>query len=160
MTGPTAWRLGAAAAVTVVALDQLTKWWVVDVIMQPPRQIEITPFLNLVMAWNRGVSFGLLRGDSPWHAYVLIAVAAVIALALSVWLARTTSRLVALALGLIVGGAVGNIIDRLRFGAVADFIDVHAAGLHWPAFNVADSAITVGATILVVEALLRPREKR
>jgi signal peptidase II len=143
--------LGLAAA--VVALDQITKWWILEHVMQPPRVIEITSFFNLVMTWNRGVSFGLFNTDSPYNALVLSGVALVIVAALLVWLARATHALMSWGLGLIIGGAIGNLIDRLRFGAVADFLDVHAWGWHWPAFNVADAAITVGVVLLIGDSL-------
>jgi len=154
------WRIGLIAAAVVVAIDQLSKWWVVDVIMRPPRVIELTPFLNLVMGWNRGVSFGLFNTAAPWAPWVFSGLASAIVVFMWIWLMRTELKLVAAAIGLIIGGAVGNIIDRLRYGAVADFIDVHAAGYHWPAFNAADSAITVGAVLLVADSLLRPAEGR
>ena len=106
-----------------------------------------------MLAWNRGVSFGMFAGDSAWGPWLLTGLAGVIVIALAVWLWRTPSRLSVAALGLIIGGAVGNVVDRLNHGAVVDFLDVHAAGWHWPAFNVADSAICVGAAILVLESL-------
>ncbi len=144
---------GAAIAVLVLALDQVSKWWILTDVMNPPRIIEITPFFNIVLAWNRGVSFGMFAGDSAWGPWLLTGLAGVIVIALAVWLWRTPSRLSVAALGLIIGGAVGNVVDRLNHGAVVDFLDVHAAGWHWPAFNVADSAICVGAAILVLESL-------
>ncbi|MGJ3260495.1 MAG: signal peptidase II [Rhodospirillales bacterium] len=144
---------GAAIAVLVLALDQASKWWIVEFVMDPPRVIPVTPFFNLVLAWNRGVSFGMFAADSAWGPWLLTALACVIVIALAVWLWRTPSKLSVAALGLIIGGAIGNVIDRLQYGAVIDFLDVHAAGWHWPAFNVADSAICVGAAILVLESL-------
>ncbi len=150
--------LGLAIAVGVLALDQLTKWWILSVVMQPPRLIEVTPFFNLVLVWNRGISFGLFNNSSAWNAVILSAVALAITVALIVWLWRVSQPLLAAAIGLIIGGAVGNIIDRVRFGAVCDFLDVHAFGYHWPAFNVADAAITVGAIAILYDALVRPRQ--
>ncbi|MCP5366995.1 MAG: signal peptidase II [Hyphomicrobiales bacterium] len=144
---------GLAIAAVVAALDQATKWWILTRVMDPPRTIEVTPFFNLVMAWNRGVSFGLFDGDSPYNAWVLTALAVAIVIALLAWLARAQGPAILAGIGLVVGGAVGNVIDRLRFGAVADFLDFHAAGLHWPAFNLADSAITLGAVLLVLDSL-------
>ena len=149
--------LGLAAA--VVALDQITKWWIVERVMQPPRTIPVTSYFNLVMGWNRGVSFGLFNTDSPINVWLLPLVAIVIIIGLVVWLSRTDRFLVSTAIGLVIGGAVGNLIDRLRFGAVADFLDFHVAGFHWPAFNVADTGITVGAAVLVLESLFGPAEK-
>ena len=145
--------VGISAAVGVIALDQASKWWILEQVMRPPRVIELTSFFNLVMGWNRGVSFGMFNTASPYNAWVLTAVALGIVAALAVWLRRAGGPFLAAAIGLVMGGALGNVIDRLRFGAVFDFLDLHAAGYHWPAFNVADSAITVGAILLVVDSL-------
>jgi signal peptidase II len=148
-----AYKVGIAVAILVVALDQASKWWMLEHVMRPPRVIELTGFFNLVMGWNRGVSFGLFNTSSPYNVWVLSALALIIVAVLAVWLGRTRSPLLAAAIGLIIGGALGNVVDRVRFGAVFDFLDIHAAGYHWPAFNVADSAITVGAVMLVVDSL-------
>jgi len=157
MTSPRRFGLALGIALAVVALDQLTKWWILDIVMRPPRLIEVTAFFNLVLVWNRGISFGLFNSGSPWNAVILTAVAIVIVVALLIWLRRVESALLAAAIGLIVGGAIGNVIDRVRFGAVCDFLDVHAFGYHWPAFNVADSAISVGAVVLLYDALAGSR---
>ncbi len=154
---------GIGIAVAVVGLDQLTKWWIVETVMKPPRAIEITSFFNLVMGWNRGISFGFLNNDSPMNSWVLPLVTVLIVCFLAVWLVRAGYILVATALGLIIGGALGNLIDRIRYGAVADFLDFHAFGYHWPAFNVADAAITAGAAVLVWDSLFtgeEPSKKR
>ena len=145
--------MGIAAAIGVMALDQASKWWILEHVMRPPKVIELTGFLNLVMGWNRGVSFGLFNTASPYNAWVLSAIALGIVAALAVWLRRARSPFLAAAIGLVIGGALGNVVDRLRFRAVFDFLDIHVAGYHWPAFNVADSAITVGAILLVVDSL-------
>jgi signal peptidase II len=150
---------GLGLAAGVIAFDQVTKWWIVERVMQPPRTIPVTSYFNLVMGWNRGVSFGLFNTDSAINIWFLPLVAIVIVIGLVVWLSRTDRFLVAVAIALVIGGAVGNLIDRLRFGAVADFLDLHVAGYHWPAFNVADSGITVGAVVLVLESLFGPPEK-
>lgn len=152
--------LGMILAVSVIVLDQLSKWAIMG-IMRPPRVIEITSFFNLVVGWNRGVSFGMFNTDSPLNVWILSILALCIVVVLSVWLTRTDRRTIAAGLGLIIGGAIGNVIDRLRFGAVFDFLDLHAFGYHWPAFNIADSAITVGAVILVADALFaRPGDRK
>jgi signal peptidase II len=148
---------GLTFAAVIVVLDQLSKWYVIEVVMNPPRTIEVTPFFNLVMGWNRGVSFGLFNTGSAMAVWLLPALAAAIVVVLTVWLSRVDRLLLGAALGSIIGGAVGNIIDRLRFGAVADFLDVHAMGYHWPAFNLADTMITVGAALLIFDSLfVRP----
>lgn len=148
----TAYARALPLAAAVIVLDQLTKAWILAV-MDPPREIEVTPFFNLVLAWNRGVSFSLFHSEADYAPYVLSAVALVVVAGLLWWLRRAERLLPSLAIGLVVGGAIGNVIDRLRFGAVVDFLDFHAAGWHWPAFNVADSAITLGVAGLVVDGL-------
>ena len=153
MTPSRAFLPGLAIAAVIVVLDQLSKWWVVEVVMNPPRTIEVTPFFNLVMGWNRGVSFGLFNTGSAMAVWLLPALAAAIVVVLTVWLSRVDRLLLGAALGSIIGGAVGNVIDRLRYGAVADFLDVHAMGYHWPAFNLADTMITVGAAVLIFDSL-------
>lgn len=153
-------RRGLVAAALVVVLDQATKWWILNIVMMPPKVIEVVPFFNLVLTWNRGVSFGLFNSGSPLNALILPIVAIAIAGSLLVWLMRVDRMILALALGLIIGGAVGNLIDRFRFGAVADFLDVHALGYHWPAFNVADSAITIGVVVLIADSLFGSAERR
>ena len=151
---------GLAIAALVVVLDQATKWWIVNIVMMPPEVIEVMPFFNLVLTWNRGVSFGMFNSGSPLTLGSWALVAVGIAGSLLVWLMRVDRMILALALGLIVGGAVGNLIDRVRFGAVADFLDVHALGYHWPAFNVADSAITIGVVVLIADSLFGGAERR
>ena len=146
-------KSGLMVTALVTVLDQLCKWAMLEIVMEPPRIIPVTSFFNLVLVWNRGVSFGFLGGaSSQWIPWLLTVLALAIIATLWWWLRRAANRLMVLALGLVMGGALGNVIDRLRFGAVMDFLDFHAAGLHWPAFNVADSAITVGATLILYDA--------
>ena len=151
-------RLGLSLAALVIVLDQLLKWWIVTAVMDPPREIEVTSFFNLVMAWNRGISFSLFRSDWAAGPYVWAGLAVAVAIGLGWWLGRVRHALTATALGLVIGGALGNAIDRLRLGAVADFLDFHWQGYHWPAFNLADSAISVGIVLLVVPGLFGARE--
>jgi len=146
-------RKGLAVSAAVLAVDQLTKWWIVFHVMRPPQVIEVTPFFNLVMGWNYGVSFGMLDSVPELGVWLLPVAVVAITAVLVVWLYRIDQLRPAMALGLIIGGALGNLIDRLRFGAVADFLDFYAWGHHWPAFNAADSAITVGAVVLVLDSL-------
>lgn len=158
---------GLILALVLIVADQISKWWVVEKVMRPdgvtetpffsPVFIEVTSFFNLVMTWNRGVSFGIFNNGGPWNAIALSALSIVIVAGLLVWLKRADNGLIALALGSIIGGALGNVIDRTRWGAVADFLDVHAFGWHWPAFNLADSAITIGAILLVLDSLFTRR---
>lgn len=151
-------RLGLAVAAAVAAADQLVKWWLLGVIAEAPGGIAVTSFFNLVMVWNRGVSFGLFGGGAlpPW---LLAAVAIAVAVGLTVWLARIEERWLGAAVGAVIGGAVGNVVDRVRTGAVADFFDFHVGAYHWPAFNVADAAITLGVGFLFIDALLIRRER-
>ena len=146
-------RFGLVIGAAVAVIDQLVKWWIVDWLAEPPGFVEVLPFFNLVMVWNRGVSFGLL-GDAGLAPYLMAGIAGLVVIGLVVWLARVAQRLLAGSIGLIIGGALGNIIDRLRFGAVADFVDLHAGGYHWPTFNVADAAITVGVAVMLIDSLL------
>jgi signal peptidase II len=153
-------RLGLAVAGVVWLADRLSKVWLMDLLAAHPGGIRLTPFFNLVMVWNPGVSFGLFGSESAWGPWLLTGVAAVIVVGLLVWLRRAEGRWLPMALGLVIGGAVGNIVDRVMWGKVADFLDFHAAGYHWPAFNVADSAIVVGVAILIGESLWSGRDKR
>jgi signal peptidase II len=152
-------RRGLFIALAVILLDQISKIAVLD-LMQPPRVIEVLPVFNLVLAMNRGVSFSLLTSHAEYAPYLLSALSLAIVAALAVWMRDMDERLSRLAFGLIAGGAIGNVIDRLRFGAVVDFLDLHWGGWHWPAFNVADSAISVGAVLLMFDALFsRPHSR-
>lgn len=150
-------RFGLLIAAAIVAADQATKFWIVHDVMSPPRVIEVTSFFNLVMVWNRGASFGLFNTGSPWTLYFLVTVAFLISGAMTVWLRTVQTRWLATALGLVIGGALGNVIDRLVYGAVADFLDFHAGGYHWPSFNVADIAISVGVGMLLLDGLIGSR---
>ncbi len=149
--------LGLLLALLILVADQASKAPLLDLMAQYPGGIEITSFFNLVMVWNRGVSFGLFSDADDSRRWILIAAAAAITLWLLVWLWRGPNRLVALALGLVIGGALGNILDRLRFGAVADFFDFHLFGWHWPAFNIADCAIVVGVGLLLLDSFIPRR---
>ena len=144
---------GPALALSVLVLDQVTKWAVLAT-LDSYQAIAVTPFFNLVLVWNRGVSFGMLNGLGTYGPWLLSALAAGIGAFLIVWLWRETRSLTRLALWLVLAGAVGNTIDRIRFGAVVDFLDLHVAGYHWPAFNVADSAIVVGALMILLDSLV------
>ncbi len=145
-------RLGLGTALVVLALDQLTKWWIIHVFELPGRgRVAVAPFLDLVMLWNPGISYGLFAQDTAFGRNILIAIAVGAALLLTVWMARTNSRLQAISLALIVGGAVGNAIDRAIYGAVADFVSLHAYGFYWYVFNIADAAIVGGALALLYD---------
>ena len=153
-------RLGVLTAAAVVVADQASKAWMMDLLLEPPRIIVVAPFFNLVPVWNKGISFGMMQAHESWAAWGLIGIALAITVTLSFWLATSRRPAEAVALGLIIGGALGNVADRVRFGAVFDFLDVHAAGWHWPAFNVADAGISVGAVSLIGLALFGGPERR
>lgn len=156
---PQVTRLGVMAyviAAVVAVLDQISKYWVLDVIhLREP--IPVLPFFQLSMVWNQGVSFGLLRAGSDEARWTLVAFALVVVIALAVWSRRPARPLTAVALGLVMGGAVGNnLIDRVRFGAVADFLDFHALYFPW-IFNLADSAISIGVALLLIDSFVSPK---
>jgi signal peptidase II len=128
--------------------------------MQPPRVIPVTSFFNLVLTWNNGISFGLFNNGSNLNALILSLLAIAIVIFLIMWLRKSETKRVAIGLGLIIGGAIGNIIDRGLHGAVVDFLDFHINSYHWPAFNIADSCITIGAMILVFDSLFSPKPEQ
>ena len=154
------YRFGLPIALLVLLLDQATKWLMLLVVMAPPRVIEVTGFFNLVLAWNTGVSFSAFAGSGPAGRWILVGVAVVICGFVLAWMGRTQRRLLIAGFAVIVGGALGNVIDRLIHGAVVDFLDFHLAGWHWPAFNLADTAITLGVVAIIADSLFGPRHGR
>jgi len=148
-----------ALAGLIVVLDQLSKWVALGNII-PGEVIYVAPFWNWVLTFNPGAAFSILADQSGWQRWFFT----VLALGVSGWIAlelkkHPEQKLMALALTLVMGGALGNVIDRVRFGAVVDFIQWHAAGFYWPAFNVADSAISVGAVLLIIASLTHKEQK-
>jgi signal peptidase II len=152
-----AFRLALAVAALVLILDQASKAWIVHDVMAPPRIIPVTPFFNVVMVWNKGASFGFLNIGEAWVPWLLSGFAVAVTVVLVVWLRRTDRTWLAVGLGLIIGGALGNLVDRLLYGAVADFIQLYAGRFYWPAFNVADSAITVGVALVLLDGFTAGR---
>ena len=150
-------RLGLGLALAVVLLDQLSKWLVLTQAMTPPRFVEVTSFFNLSLVWNRGVSFSMLNLEAAYWPWILSAVALAISGALVAWRWSLAATLPAVGVGLIIGGALGNVVDRVRFGAVMDFLDFHYAGYHWPSFNLADTSIGIGVAAVLVDALFGRR---
>lgn len=140
-------------ALVSLIIDQASKIYLVDVynIASVGTQ-KVTDFFNLVMVWNKGISFGMFSGHESSN-YFFIGVSIVIVGILSYWLTKTDLKLEAIGIGFVLGGAIGNIIDRFRYGAVADFFDFHINNKHWPAFNIADSSIFIGACILITSSL-------
>lgn len=165
----------------IVLADQYTKWLVMETMLriggdmqsfqdwfmthrpvayffdqrEDYNTVQLAPFLNFVMVWNQGISFGMFDDGEGGFPVVLIGVALLISLLMIIWLALASRRTIALGISMIVGGAVGNVLDRVRFGAVADFVDMHVAGYHWPAFNLADSCIVLGALLLIVDTAVK-----
>lgn len=153
-------RAGMLVALATLVLDQATKVWVYHVFDIAARGIvEVTPFFNIVLVWNRGVSYGLFQQDTAWGRWLLVGVSLVAAVALAVWALRARSPLVGVSLGLIVGGAAGNAIDRSIYGAVLDFLHFHAGGFSWYVFNVADAAIVAGVAGLIYDSLVVERRR-
>lgn len=149
-------RLGLFIAGVIIAVDQVSKHYLIDLMLRHPGGIEVTSFFNLVMVWNRGVSFGMFAGDDM--RWILVGVAVIISIVVFFWLRKAANRMLSIGLGLVLGGAIGNITDRIRFGAVADFFDFDLIFMRWPAFNVADMAIVVGVVVILLENLFQGRK--
>lgn len=146
-------RLAYGLAAAVLVVDQAVKAWILEGLDLPLRlSVDLVWPLRLTMVWNEGVSFGFLQARHDLARWGLTAFALVVALALAAWARRADRRLLGVALGLIIGGAVGNAIDRARFGAVVDFIDVSALGFFPWVFNVADAAITIGVLLMLLDS--------
>lgn len=139
--------IGAACAIAACIADQASKAAAIAFFSGPEKSVEVLPVFNLVLSHNRGVSFGLLA-ELPWWGLTAVGLAMVALL--SVWLWRTHAKLSGAAIGLIIGGALGNIADRIRWGGVTDFLDFHVGQYHWPAFNFADVAIVSGVGLLLL----------
>ena len=150
-------RLGLPVATVALALDQASKTAALMWLMDPPRVIPVTPFLNVTLSFNTGVTFGLGRSLGVEGAWLLAAFAGAVIAFLVRWLARSDGWAEAVGIGLVIGGALGNVADRLRQGAVTDWLDLHYAGWHWPTFNLADVAIVSGVTLLLFAPLLQRR---
>ena len=146
-------RLAFGLAAAVLVVDQAVKAWILEGLDLPLRlSVDLIGPLRLTMVWNEGVSFGFLQARHDLARWGLTAFALVVALALAAWARRADRRILGVALGLIIGGAVGNAIDRARFGAVVDFIDVSALGFFPWVFNVADAAITIGVLLMLLDS--------
>ena len=144
-------RLGLLAAVFALVADQATKSWALSALWPPYSPgVEVLPVLNLRLGFNTGVSFGLFRESAAEAVWVLVVVSLLVVGFLGSWLWRTRSGIEAFGLGLVIGGALGNVFDRLRQGAVTDFLDAHYGGWHWPTFNMADVGIVCGVGMLIL----------
>lgn len=168
--------IGLGLVVGCIILDQISKWLVLEHVFKPEFNLEtmsffnwisaaerlsfvstdITSFFNLTMVWNEGISFGMFQNGNPWP---IIIMSVVISGIFAIWLIKSKCWVETISLSLVIGGAIGNIIDRLHFRAVADFLDFHIMGHHYPAFNLADSFISIGIVILVVNSLFFASDK-
>ncbi|MBU3731615.1 MAG: signal peptidase II [Beijerinckiaceae bacterium] len=147
-------RQGALIALVTLLLDQISKLWVLfGYQIELHGDLRLAPFATITLVWNRGISYGLFQQEAEWGRWALVIISFIAAIAFSVWLAKNPPRLVAWALGLVIGGAIGNGIDRAAYGAVVDFVHLHWGGFSWYVFNVADCAIVVGVALLLLDAL-------
>lgn len=147
-------RFGLAIAVLTLIADQASKYFVLKGVgLRLGEAITVTPFFDLVLAMNRGISYGLLQQDGALGRWLLVMVNVAAICLFTIWLFRADARLIAAALGLLIGGALGNAIDRALYGAVIDFISLHALGWRWYVFNIADAAIVAGVAGLLYDAI-------
>jgi len=143
-------KIGGIFALAAFLIDRLNKWWFIEIFDLPTKGVvEILPIFDVVMVWNKGISFGFLPAQSEFGRWALIVLNLIIVAFLTYWLKSVQVRYVACAIGLVIGGAIGNIYDRVMFGAVADFFQFHAGGWYFAVFNVADSFIFIGAMFLI-----------
>lgn len=154
-------RSGLIAAVAALVLDQASKLWLLNVYQLGRRgSVTVTPFFDLVLAWNTGISYGWFQDSGPFGQAILLAVKIVAVIVLAIWMSRSGNRLAVIGLGLIIGGAIGNAIDRLAYGAVVDFALFHAEiggkTYNWYVFNLADVAIVAGVAALLYDSLVSP----
>jgi len=145
----------------VMVLDQLTKWYMASW-LSLYETVAVMPYFNLTMAHNHGAAFSFLADEGGWQRWFFTGLALIISAVLVVWLAKLkpTAKLEALSLSLILGGAIGNVIDRIVHGYVIDFLDVYIGTSHWPAFNIADSAICIGAVLLIIDSFKAEPESK
>ncbi|MBV5270482.1 MAG: signal peptidase II [Afipia sp.] len=154
-------RSGLVAAVAALVLDQASKLWLLNVFELGRRgAVAVTPFFDLVLAWNTGISYGWFQDTGPLGQTILLAVKAIAVIVLAVWMAKSGTRLAVIGLGLIIGGAIGNAIDRLAYGAVVDFalfhLQIGGKTYNWYVFNLADVAIVAGVAALLYDSLVTP----
>ncbi|MEM8948726.1 MAG: signal peptidase II [Pseudomonadota bacterium] len=155
----TSLRNGLLLTIVIIVADQITKWIALTGIDFAANPIKVTSFFDLVLVWNRGVSFGMFSNAGDYGPLILSGIAIAVVIGLLWWLRQAETWLAITALGLVIGGALGNVIDRFRFGAVVDFLYFHVGDFHWPAFNVADTAICIGAGLLLLDGLLSPERQ-
>lgn len=146
-------KKGLFTALIVLIIDQITKHFILHFFMRHPIPYKVNDFFNYVLAWNRGVSFSMFHSNSSITPWILVLVSLTICFLIFSWMKKETNHKIIVCFGLILGGALGNITDRVLYTAVIDFIDIHYKTHHWPAFNVADSAICIGACIVLIHNL-------
>lgn len=151
-------RVPLLITAVVLVVDRLTKVWALDFVGVEGRSIEVTGFFNLVRVWNTGVSFSLFQSDSEIGRWALTILPLLVVAGLVYWVRNSRDGWLWAAVGFVTGGALGNVIDRVTWGAVADFVDIHAFGYHWPAFNVADASIVGGVAYIALEGLFKGRQ--
>lgn len=148
-------RFGVLVAVLIFIADQATKFYVLyGLNLEFAGVIPVMPFVDFVLVWNRGISYGLFQQHADFGRYMLVALSLMISIGLGIWLNRLKDRLLALAIGFLIGGALGNVVDRLIYGAVVDFVLLHWGEWRWYVFNVADAAIVFGVVLLLYESWL------
>lgn len=151
-------RLAWMTIALVFLADQLSKWVIFDRLLREGEPVHLLPFFSLTPVLNKGISFGLFPANSDLHHYGLVALALIIVAVLVNWLHRAKESLTIIGLGLVIGGAAGNVLDRMRLGAVRDFFDFYIGTWHWPAFNIADAAIVIGMGLLLIDSWLAARQ--
>jgi signal peptidase II len=153
-------RIGIATALVTLVLDQVTKLYTLFVFDLPVREpVRLAPFMDLIVVWNHGISYGLFQQSTELGRWILVAVSLAAVLALSIWIRRAHGKLLAASLGFIVGGALGNAIDRVAYGAVFDFIHFHVGSFSWYVFNVADAAIVAGVVGLLYDSFVLEKRR-
>jgi signal peptidase II len=156
----TAARLGWLVAIVTLVLDQASKLWLLFVFELPAREpVRLTPFMDLIVVWNRGISYGMFQQSTDLGRWALVVFSIAAAIGLAVWMSRTVERFLAVSLALLVGGAIGNAIDRAAYGAVFDFVHLHWGTWSWYVFNVADAAIVAGVAGLLYDSLVLDRRR-
>lgn len=150
-------KIALITGIIILVLDQLTKMLALKFVTAP---VAVVPFFNFVLVWNRGISFGMLSGSASYMPLILSFFSLVIIGFLVVWLRKIEDKKLAIAVCAIIAGALGNVIDRLRFGAVVDFLDFHAFGWHYPAFNIADSAIVLGIAFILFDSIFLEAKRK
>ncbi|MBW8308775.1 MAG: signal peptidase II [Candidatus Paracaedibacteraceae bacterium] len=151
--------LGFVWAVVLLIADFVSKYAVLSWFDKGGQAITVTPFFNIILAFNRGVSFGMFHADSPYGVYTLLGVAVILSALVGTWLWQAENKCQSICFGMILGGALGNIYDRVTYGAVVDFLDFHAFGYHWYTFNIADCGIVIGAILLLIDLVFLTKKE-